>query len=144
MNYCWSKIYGSFSKKNIHIRISILETIFCKKTFFCNFNFWTTLFSKIVPNFWRIGAPCSLKKQWFPLSLLIFGQKSCFLAPTIFKIPQMSRFARWQLFSHKTTIYLGPLGLNLKKMWPGVEKAWCVKFQHFDVRLFLLFLTLKM
>ena len=29
-----------------------------------------------------------LKIQWFPLSILIFGQKSCFLGPIIFKIPQ--------------------------------------------------------
>ena len=29
-----------------------------------------------------------LKMQWFPLSILIFGQKSCFLGPIIFKIPQ--------------------------------------------------------
>ena len=34
---------------------------------FFNFNFWI---------------------QWFPLSILIFGQKSCFLGPTIFEIPQ--------------------------------------------------------
>ena len=29
-----------------------------------------------------------LKIQWFPLSILIFGRKSCFLGPIIFKIPQ--------------------------------------------------------
>ena len=29
-----------------------------------------------------------LKIQWFPLSILIFGQQFCFLGPTIFKIPQ--------------------------------------------------------
>ena len=38
-----------------------------------------------MPNFWRTGAPRILKIQWFPL---IFGHKSCFLGPTIFKIPQ--------------------------------------------------------
>ena len=73
-------------KKN-HLRILIQETIFCKNIF-SNFNFWTTLFSKIMPNFWQTGAPHILKIQWFPLSILIFGQKSCFLGPTIFKIPQ--------------------------------------------------------
>ena len=41
-----------------------------------------------MPNFWRTGAPRILKIQWFPLSILISGQKSCFLGPTIFKIPQ--------------------------------------------------------
>ena len=59
-----------------------------QKVFFSNFNFWTTLFSKIMPNFWQTGAPRILKIQCFPLSILIFGQKSCFLGPTIFKIQQ--------------------------------------------------------
>ena len=59
-----------------------------KKHFFSNFNFRTTLFSKIMPNFWRTGAPRIFKIQWFPLSILIFGQQSCFWEPTIFKIPQ--------------------------------------------------------
>ena len=35
-----------------------------------------------MPNFWWTGAPFILKIQWFPLSILIFGQKSCFLGPT--------------------------------------------------------------
>ena len=37
-----------------------------------------------MPNFWRTF----LKIQWFPLSILNFGQNSCFFGPTIFKIPQ--------------------------------------------------------
>ena len=41
-----------------------------------------------MPNFWQTGAPHILNIQWFPLRILIFGQKSCFLGPTIFKIPQ--------------------------------------------------------
>ena len=61
---------------------------FSVKNILFKFNFWTTLFSKIIPNFWQIGAPGILKIQWFPLSILIFGQKSCFFGPTIFKIPQ--------------------------------------------------------
>ena len=36
----------------------------------------------------KVNFLCILKIQWFPLSILIFGQKSCFLGPTIFKIPQ--------------------------------------------------------
>ena len=44
---------------------------FLVKNIFSNFNFWTTLFSKIMPYFWRTGAPCILKIQWFPLSILI-------------------------------------------------------------------------
>ena len=44
--------------------------------------------------FQKIRFNFSLKKccQWMfkkdPLSMLILGQKSCFLGPTIFKIPQ--------------------------------------------------------
>ena len=49
-----------------------------------------------MPNFWRTGAPIILKIQWFPLSILIFGQKSCFLGPTIFKIPQPN----WHYYVH--------------------------------------------
>ena len=61
--------------------------MFCKKLFFY-FNFLSTLFPKIMPNFWQTGAPHIHKIQWFPLSILVFGQKSCFLGPTIYKIPQ--------------------------------------------------------
>ena len=61
---------------------------FLCKIFFSNFNFWTTLFSKIMSNFWWTVTPCILKILWFPLSILIFGQKSWCLGPTIFKIPQ--------------------------------------------------------
>ena len=45
---------------------------------FSNFNIWTTLFPKIMPNFWLTGAPRILKIQWFPSSILIFVLKSCF------------------------------------------------------------------
>ena len=41
-----------------------------------------------MPNFWLTGAPCISKIQWVPLSIFIFGQKSSFFKPTIFKIPQ--------------------------------------------------------
>ena len=36
-----------------------------------------------------MALPVFSKIQRFPLSILIFGQKSCFLGPTIFKIPQL-------------------------------------------------------
>ena len=39
-------------------------------------------------NFWQTGAPRILKIRWFPLSILIFDQKFCFLGPTILKIPK--------------------------------------------------------
>ena len=81
-----SKIVWNLKKKII-LENQFRRPLFVKISFF-SFNFWTTLFSKIRPNFWRTGASLILKIQWFPLSILIFGQKSCFLRPTIFRIPQ--------------------------------------------------------
>ena len=78
-----SYFQSQFSMSNIN-----LGDHFLWKTFFSNFNFWTTLFSKIMPNFWRTGAPRILKIQRFPLSMSFLGQKACILGPTIFKIPQ--------------------------------------------------------
>ena len=53
-------------------------------------------------NFWRTGAPRILKIQWFPLSILIFGQNFCFLGPTIFKIPQPNWYYSKQCSSSST------------------------------------------
>ena len=36
----------------------------------------------------KVVQKLKLEKKCFFLSILIFGQKSCFLGPTIFKIPQ--------------------------------------------------------
>jgi len=47
-----------FSLKNIS-----LEEGFLLLSFFENFNFWTTLFSKMVPNFWR-SVWASVKVKW--------------------------------------------------------------------------------
>ena len=88
--------------KKIHLHKNInLGDQFLWKTFFSYFNFRTSLFSKIMTNFWRTGAPGIFKIQWFPLSILIFGQKYCFLGPTIFKIPQPNWHCVWpkKLFS---------------------------------------------
>ena len=45
------------------------------KTSFSNFNFWTTLYSKIMPDFWRADIHCIQKIQLFPLNKLIFVPK---------------------------------------------------------------------
>ena len=66
---------------------------FFVKTSFSKSNFWTTLFSKVMPNFWRTGAPRILKIQRFPLSILIFGQKFCF-SLFVFVI-SVVEFQRW-------------------------------------------------
>ena len=41
-----------------------------------------------MPNFWQTDILCIQKIQWIPLSMLIFGQNSCFLGPTFFEMPQ--------------------------------------------------------
>ena len=50
----------------------------CQKSteFFSNFNFWTTLFSKIMPNFWQTDTPRILKIQWYLLSAKEKGVRS--------------------------------------------------------------------
>ena len=58
------------------------------KTLFSSFNFWTTLISKIMPIFWQAVIHQRNFFIFFPSSMLILGQNSCFLAPTIFEIPQ--------------------------------------------------------
>ena len=68
-----------FPLKNMNLRVHFLLS-----TFFDNI----TLFSKMMPNFWRTGAPHILKIQRFPLSILFFGYKSSFSGPIFFKIPQ--------------------------------------------------------
>ena len=53
---------------------------FLLKSFFDHFNFWYTLFSKIMPNVWRTVIHCCIYKV--QIFMLISGQKSCFLEPT--------------------------------------------------------------
>ena len=84
--FSMSKIDGIFFKKGCHLRKSILETIFLKKNLPSIFE--PFYFLKSCPIFDELALPVFLKIQWFPLSILIFGQKSCFLGPTIFRIPQ--------------------------------------------------------
>ena len=43
-----------------------------------------------MPNFWRTVSHRRIFLKKFPLSMLIFGQKSCFLGSTIFEIPQLN------------------------------------------------------
>ena len=90
-----SKIFGqqsTYSKKtSLHSesfwflfsinKNNILWAHILLKLFFDNFNFWTALFSKIMPNFWQTVSGWIQKVQWFPLSTLIFVQRSCFLGP---------------------------------------------------------------
>jgi len=51
--FSMSKIIRIFLIFFFHWRISIYKQVILLLSFFENFNFWTTLFSKMVPNFWR-------------------------------------------------------------------------------------------
>ena len=48
-----------FKLKNIN-----LEEDFLLLSFFENFKFWTTLFSKMVPNFWQSDKPDRIECRW--------------------------------------------------------------------------------
>ena len=54
--------------------ITSLGAQFLLKLFFDNFNFWNTLFYKIMPNFRRTVTHCIHKTQQSPFSILIFGE----------------------------------------------------------------------
>ena len=67
--------------------------------------------------FWRTVIINGFKKN--PLSMLILGQKSCFLGPIIFKIPQLTLLNRWctvqsQLMPNLNTL---PLVSFSQKVW---------------------------
>ena len=83
----------NFFKNNFHFGISIFKRPFFVKTFFPRLNFWTTLLSKIMPNFWWTDIPHRNLLLFFLMSMLILGQKSFFLGPTIFEIPQPNRYS---------------------------------------------------
>ena len=85
VNFLWFWIF--------HLKNDSVEVHFWKENFICSFNFWNILFSKIMPNFWQTVSSWIYKVQWFPLCMLIFGQKSCFLWPR-----------RRQLFTWKVNI----------------------------------------
>ena len=70
VNFLCQKSTEFFQKKNPFKNINLGDHLLKKKS---NFNFWTTLFPKIMPTFWRTGAPCILKIQWFPSSILILS-----------------------------------------------------------------------
>ena len=78
-----------------------------------------------MPNFWRTCAP--LKLQWFPLGILIFGQKSCFL---VFKIPQPN----WYYYTYIHIINILPAickeGCRTRTFfWRGGWTGSCIVFR---------------
>ena len=87
-NFLISKINIIFSKKKSFKKINLGNHFLWKNFFFCFFIFEPIYFLKSCQFFLWTGAPRILKIWWFPLSILIFGQKSFFFGPTISKIPQ--------------------------------------------------------
>ena len=65
-----------FFQKKISFENINLGDHFLLKTLFSSFNLWTTLFTKIMPNFWRTVIH---QRVFFPSSMLILGQKSIYV-----------------------------------------------------------------
>ena len=80
VNFLCQKSFESFwfffSLKNIS-----LEEGFLLWSFFENFNFWTTLFSKMMPNFWRsVWTPVKVKsKNYFYFTIFLLKSTRCWL-----------------------------------------------------------------
>ena len=87
-----------------HLRMSIQETIFCeKKLYFLGFIFEPLYFLKPCPIF---DGPSFINGFFFPLSMLIVDQKSCFLGPTILKFHNQTVLTKsGHNFKLKQTLY---------------------------------------
>ena len=72
---------------------------FLLKTFFSGVNFWATLLLKSCPIFDELKL---IDRIFFSSSMLFFGQKSCFLAPTIFETPQPN----WYYYKCSVCIFI--------------------------------------
>ena len=83
-----SKINRIFSKKKKLSKNINLGDHYLSKTFFSKLNFWTTLLSKITPNFWQTVITRGNFLKIFPCWHVDSWPKPYFLGPTIFKIPQ--------------------------------------------------------
>ena len=59
---------------------------FLLKTFFSRFNFWTILFSKIMPYFWITDIHRRNFSIFFPSSMLILDEKKHFYGSVLMKI----------------------------------------------------------
>ena len=83
VNFLCQKLFETFwiffSLKNIS-----LEEGFLLLKFFENFNFWTTLFSKMVPNFWRSvwTSVRGKSKNYLFLSIFLLKSTHCWLTST--------------------------------------------------------------
>ena len=67
----WTKFFQKkISSKNIN-----LGDHFLVKTFFSKLNFWTTLLSKITPNFWQTDIPLRNFLEHFPCWYVVFWPK---------------------------------------------------------------------
>ena len=67
--------------------------------------FDTLHFPRSCPTFEKLSFIVLKKPQWFPCNLLIFGQKSCFIGPTVFEIPQ----PKWHQIGQVTVLSISKL-----------------------------------
>ena len=82
--------FKDWSIKNC-AKLSSLNTLFMNQTlvFFKNqIQFQKDILCNFEGLFWQTVIHRPIFFKLFPLSFLILGQKTCFLGPTIFKIPQ--------------------------------------------------------
>ena len=61
-----------------------------------------------MPNFWRTISHRRIFLKKFPLNMLILGQKSCILGPTIFKIPQQNWYYSTYLGTYEIEAFNSP------------------------------------
>ena len=108
VNFLCQKSFESFwfffSLKNIS-----LEEGFLLLSFFENFNFWTTLFSKIVPNFWQSVWTSVKVKSKICFHFTDFFAKVYSLLTHLHKTPPLRLHyvsCTWQLFSQCINIWI--------------------------------------
>ena len=114
------KVFGGTGRRNLCFHVKLLklkrkkkdflcqkssefkkETIFCWKHYFLA-TIWEPLYLlKSCPIF---DEP-SFINEFLLLSMLILGQKSCFLGPTIFEIPQPNWYYCWRNYIKKQTYF---------------------------------------
>ena len=77
--------------------------------------------------FWQTLIHCRIIFKQFPLSMLILGQKSCILGPTIYKIHNQTEIIFTQvLIASMSKVQL----ICLNKEWENMEIEHCLKLNR--------------
>ena len=95
LTYCWGgNKYQNWTFKDnclpkiirIFLKKEFIEKYEIMSTFFDNFNLWSTSFSKLMPNFWRLATMSIQKIQYFPLSKDLWAKNYLILYPSLEKL----------------------------------------------------------